>query len=240
MELKRRVGILITSGDVVVEADLWRRLPEPFTLHSARMLLESVTVAGEMKMLREELEPAARRVASAHPELVIFACTSAAGLLGLEGDADIARRVEGITGCRCISVVQAAFTEIRRHPIERLMLLTPYTQEINERLQKTFREAGMPVISTAGLGLEGDPEIGAVPPEEIRGFVETNVRRASLAPDSVFVSCTNFRAFEVAEELEKELGIPVFTSNRGAFHAILSHWGERIPGETATVKDRSG
>jgi len=59
--------------------------------------MESTTVAGEEKMLREELTPAARRVASVHPELVIFGCTSVAALRGVDGDAAIARRVED--GC---------------------------------------------------------------------------------------------------------------------------------------------
>jgi len=226
MKQRRRVGLLVPSSDIVMEADLWRRLPLQFTLHVARMYMESTTVAGEEKMLQEELAPAARRVASVHPELVIFGCTSAAALRGLDGDAAIARSVETIAGCPCVTVVQAALQEIRRLGIQRLLLVTPYIAELNERLQKTFQEAGLPVTGVVGMGLDDDLDIGAVPPEEIQGFVVDATRSATPAPECVFVSCTTFRAFEVAEDLERELGIPVVTSNRGAFQAILRHLGD--------------
>jgi len=71
------------------------------------------------------------------------------------------------------------------------------------------------------MGLDNDLDIGTVPPEEIRRFVVTATQSADPVPDCVFVSCTTFRAFEVAEDLERELGIPVVTSNRAVFQVIL-------------------
>jgi len=226
MEHRRRVGLLVPSSDTVMEADLWRRLPSQFTLHVARMYMEATTVDGEERMLQEELDPAARRVASVYPELVIFGCTSAAALRGLDGDAAIARRVEAIADCPCVTVVQAAFQEIRRLKVRRLLLVTPYIAEINDRLQNTFQEAGLPVTGVVGMGLDDDLDIGAVPPEEVWRFVVTATQRADPAPECVFVSCTTFRAFEVVEDLERELGIPVVTSNRSAFQVILRHLGD--------------
>ena len=221
----RRVGILLPSGDTVLEVDLWRRLPSQITLHVARMYMESTTVAGEEKMLREELTPAARRVASVHPELVIFGCTSAAALRGVDGDAAIARRVETVVGSPCVTVVQAAVQEIRQLRPKCLLLVTPYIAEINNRLQNTFLEVGLPVTGVVGMGLDNDLDIGTVPPEEIRRFVVTATQSADPVPDCVFVSCTTFRAFEVAEDLERELGIPVVTSNRAVFQVILRYLG---------------
>jgi len=118
------------------------------------MYLESTTVAGEEKMLQEELAPAARGIASAHPELVIFGCTSAAALHGLDGDDAIACQVETIAGCPCITVVQAAVREIRGLGVRRLLLVTPHIAEINDRLQNTFEEAGLRVIGVP-LGPRG-------------------------------------------------------------------------------------
>ena len=214
---------MVPSSDTVLEVDLWRRLPPQFTLHVARMYLESTSVAGEEKMLREELIPAARRVASIRPEIVVFGCTSAAALHGLEGDAAIARRVEMITGCPCITVVQAATREISQLGVQNLLVATPYIDELNNRLRATFEEAGLPVIKVVGLGLDNDLEIGAVPPAKIQEFVVAAVKATSPAPDCVFISCTTFRAFEAAEALELQLGIPVVTSNRSVFRAILHH-----------------
>jgi maleate isomerase len=187
------------------------------------MYLATTTVAGEEQMLDEELAPAARRLASVRPELAIFGCTSAAALRGLEGDEAIAGLVEQIVGCPCITVVKAAFQEIRQIQPQHLLLVTPYIEELNERMRATFREAGLPVTAVVGMGLDDDLDIGAVPPQRIRKFVVSSARDVTPAPECIFVSCTTFRAFEAAEEIEQELGIPVVTSNRGVYRAILHY-----------------
>jgi maleate isomerase len=225
MHDRRRLGLLVPSSDIVMENDLWRRLPSGSMLHVARMHLEETTVAGEERMLDHELAPAAHRLAAVRPEWVVFGCTSAAALRGLDGDAAIADLVEHIVGCPCTTVVQAAFKEIQRASPGQLLLVTPYIEEINERMLKTFAEAGLPVTRVVGMGLDDDLDIGAVPPHRIYDFVVAAVRETIPAPECVFVSCTTFRAFEVAESLEQELGIPVVTSNRAVYQALMRHLG---------------
>jgi len=218
---RRHLGLLVPSSDNVMESDLWHRLPTKVALHVARMYMESTTVAGEEKMLQEELGPAARRLSSVRPELAIFGCTSAAALHGLDGDAEIARQVSETTGCSCITVIQAALEEIRRVDAQSLFLVTPYVAEITKRMMNTFIEAGLPVIGADGLGLDDDLSIGKIQPNEIKEYVLDTVRqKAKTQPDSVFISCNTFRAFEVAEELENELEIPIITSNRSVFRVI--------------------
>lgn len=221
MELRRRIGLLVPSSDTAIEVDLYRRLPEQFPLHTARMHLEATTVVGEEKMLEEELVPAARRLAAIRPELVIFGCTSATALHGVEGDAAVARHVESVVGSPCMTVIQAVMERIQSLSPKSVLLVTPYIEELNRRLRDTFLEAGLPVSGVVGMGLDSDLEIGGVTPEEIRRFVVRVTRKATPLPDCVFVSCTTLRAFEVAERLERELAIPLVTSNQCVFRAVL-------------------
>lgn len=223
MEEPRRLGLLVPSSDIVMEADLWRHLPEIATLHVTRMLIESTTVIGEKKMLKEELIPAARRLGSVKPELAIFGCTSAAALHGLDGDSEISRRVAAEVGCHCITVVQAVLEELREVNANRIFLVTPYISEITQRLMNTLEEAGVSVIGAEGLGLYNDLEIGSVQPKDIKDFVLRCVDHSEIPPDSVFISCTTFRALEVAKKLEIDLGLPIITSNRSVLHVILRY-----------------
>jgi len=218
---RQRIGLLVPSSDTAIEVDLYRRLPERFTLHTARMHLEATTVAGEEKMLNEELVPAARRLAAVRPALAVFGCTSATALHGVEGDAAVARRVASIVGSPCMTVIQAVVEEIRRLSLGNLLLVTPYVDELNHRLRGTLLEAGLPVTGAVGMGLDSDLEIGAVPPEEIRRFVVGVTREATPRPECVFISCTTFRAFDAADQLEQELAVPVVTSNQCVLRAIL-------------------
>ena len=223
---RHRIGLIVPSSDVAIEADLWRRLPPHLTLHVARMYLESTTVAGLEKMLDEDLARAAREVASVRPEAVIIGCTAAPTLRGLAGDAALALRTAEIAGCPCITVIQAALHELRRIAPQRLFLVEPYNTELGARLKKTFLEAGISSIGDAGMGLEDDLDIGAVTPAEIHAFVAQAVRSTTPAPDCVFVAGTTFRSFEAAEGLERDLGIPIVTANRSVFKAIVRQFGE--------------
>ena len=49
--------------------------------------------------------------------------------------------------------------------------------------------------------------------------------------DIYFISCANIRSIDVIEDLEKELGRPVVTSNQAAFWCALRKIGirDRVP-----------
>lgn len=223
MNRRCKIGLLVPSSDTVIEGDLWRRLPAHVLLHVARMYLSETTVIGEERMLKEELAPAARRVASAEPELIVFGCTSAAALHGLEGDQALSDRIKGIAGCPTITVMQAAVCEIEKLNCSRLFLFTPYVEKLTERLENTLTEAGLPVVGADGLGLDQDLAIAAVSPEEIGKAVIKAASHNRPRPDAIFISCTTFRAFDALGIVEGELGIPVVTSNQAAFQYILDY-----------------
>ena len=224
MKTVHRVALLVPASDTVMEVDLWRNLPPGLNLHVARMYMDSTTVEGQEKMLREELEPAARRVGAVQPELAVFGATSASALHGLEGDKVVSEQVSRWTGCPCITVLQSVLAEIRSLHVRRLLLVTPYVEALNNKLMATLCSAGLPVVGTTGLSLDNDPAIAAVTPEEIHHLVQDSYSRQAVPPDCVFISCTTFRGFESVAGLERDLGIPVVSSNLCAMRAILRYF----------------
>ena len=68
------------------------------------------------------------------------------------------------------------------------------------------------------MGIQSNLEIAQVPPTEIIRFVESHLN--SIAPDCLFLSCTNWRAIETIDALQKKLGIPVITSNQSAIATV--------------------
>jgi len=96
METRPRVGLLVPSSNTVMEPDFWRALPPGATLHTGRMYLEETTPEAEGRMLDEHVLPAARDLATARPDLIVFGCTSAGALRGNQYDADLCRRISEI------------------------------------------------------------------------------------------------------------------------------------------------
>ncbi len=220
METSRRVGLLVPSSNTVMEFDLWRALPPGATLHTARMYLEDTTPEGENRMLDEHVLPAARDLATARPDLIVFGCTSAGALRGNDYDAELCRRISALSGVPTVSVIASIRRAIAASGARRVGVVTPYVDALNQRIKESVEADGVEVVGIAGLGISDNFEIAAVPVEGILDFAERAL--GGLAIDLAFVSCTNFPAVEALPELERRLGLPVVTSNQAAIAAVLA------------------
>jgi maleate isomerase len=68
------------------------------------------------------------------------------------------------------------------------------------------------------MGIRANLEIGRVTPAEILRFADSEL--SGITPDCLFLSCTNWRAIETIQNLQKELGIPIVTSNQAAIEIV--------------------
>ncbi len=220
IETGGRVGLLVPSSNTVMEPDFWRALPPGATLHTARMYLEDTTPQGEGRMLDEHVLPAARDLATARPDLIVFGCTSAGALRGNRYDAELCRRISELSGVPTISVIASVRRAIAASGARRVGVVTPYVDALNQRIKESVEADGVEVGGIAGLGISDNFEIARVPVEEICDFAERVLRRLPI--DLAFVSCTNLPAVSALPELERRLGLPVVTSNQAAIAAVLA------------------
>jgi len=220
METSRRVGLLVPSSNTVMEPDLWRALPPGATLHTARMYLEDTTPEGESRMLDEHVLPAARDLATARPDLIVFGCTSAGALRGNPYDAGLCRRISDMSGVPTVSVIASVRQAIAASGARRVGVVTPYVDALNQRIRESVEADGVQVAGIAGLGISDNFEIAAVPKERVLDFAERTLDGLDI--DLAFVSCTNFPAVAALPELERRLGLPVVTSNQAAIAAVLA------------------
>jgi len=216
--MNARVGLIVPSSNTVAEVDFYRRLPTRATLHTARMYLDEVTPEDEAVMLDEHLPGAVRDLATAHPDVVVFACTSAGALRGNTAEEELVGRIASGTGARAISVAAAVRKAIATRGARRVAVVTPYVESVNQRIRASLEEDGVEVTAADGMGIVANGHIGAVEPEQI---VEFACRKRHGRADLLFISCTNFRALEARERIEQQLRVPVVTSNHAALDAVL-------------------
>jgi maleate isomerase len=218
MAERSRVGLMIPSSNTVMEPDFQDALAGVATVHTARMFLAEVTPEGESRMLDEYALPAARDLATARPDVVVFGCTSAGALRGNAYDAELCGRISAVTGVPTISVIASVRRAVTATGARRVGVATPYVDALNEKIRQSLADDGLEVVAMAGLGIAENAEIGLVEPDAIAGFVAG--RLAGAGADLAFVSCTNFRAVEAIPHLRRRLGLPVVTSNQAAIEAV--------------------
>lgn len=214
-----RVGLLIPSSNTAMEVDFYRALPRDTSVHTGRMYMVDTTVEGEDRMLREFTIPAAEALATATPHIVVFGCTSAGALYGEEYDRDLCARIGAATGAIPVSVIASVNEALRETRAASVAVVTPYVDELNERIKTSLEAAGFEVSAMHGMGISNNFEIAQVTPDEIVDFVRQRIG-TRVAGDALFLSCTNFQALSTLSTLKITYDVPIVTSNLAALHAV--------------------
>lgn len=219
-----RVGLMIPSSNTMMEVDFARDLPPGTALHTARMYMKDTTPAGENLMLDKFVLPAARDLGTARPDVVVFGCTSAGALRGNDFDTELCGRISELTGAPTVSTIRSVREAIEASGAGRIGVITPYVDELNEKIKASIEADGTQVAAITGLGITDNFEIAEVGHDEIVAFAERALGR--LADEAgiglVFASCTNFGAMAARPAIAERLGLPVVTSNQAVLAAAVA------------------
>jgi maleate isomerase len=219
-----RVGLMIPSSNTMMEVDFARDLPPGLALHTARMYMEDTTPAGENRMLDEFALPAARDLGTARPDVVVFGCTSAGALRGNDYDAELCQRISELTHAPVVSTIGAVRAAIEASGAENIGVITPYVDELNEKIKESIQADGIDVAAITGLGITDNFQIAEVGHDEIVAFAVDALGPLAVEGiiDLIFASCTNFGAMAARPAIAERLGVPVVTSNQAVLAAAVA------------------
>lgn len=214
---RTRLGLIVPSSNTTNEPEFYRSLPEGVSLHTARMQLRDANAA-DLTAMADDIERCGELLAHADVDVVAYGCTTGSLVKGPGYDEDIESRLSDIVDAPAVATAAAVKRAFDALDVERVAITTPYISELNEREAEFLTAAGYDVVTIEGLGLEPNLDIGAQRPETAyRKARELETREA----DGVFVSCTNYRTFEMIEPLEADLGKPIVTSNQATLWNAL-------------------
>ncbi len=225
---RARIGLLIPSVNATMEPEFNRFLPEGVSVHVARMVIEELTESGLSKM-EERLEQAARQVTGIAPDLIIFGCTSGSLIKGSRHNKDMARFIEEITGIPAITTSQAVVNCLDQLGIRKVAVATPYNEQINQREKEFLEENHVQVLKILGLGFTRYEPVFPLTKRPVsritlqEPYIAYKLAMEAFVPDAdgTFISCTNFRTFEIIQKLEIATQKPVVTSNQATLALAL-------------------
>lgn len=216
-----RLGLIVPSSNTTNEAEFAGWLPPGVSLHAARLQQERSNAA-ELAEMAAGVGGAADLLATADVDVIAYGCTTGSLVEGPDHARDIERSVTDRTGVPTVATAASIKRAFDALDLESLVIATPYIDELNELEVEYLEAAGYDVVAIDGRGLELNTDIGRQDP---RG----TYRQARALPhdeaDGLFVSCTNYRSFEVIEALERDLDLPVVTSNQATLWDALGRLG---------------
>jgi arylmalonate decarboxylase len=212
----RKVGLIVPSVNTTTEPEFAWIAPPGISFHAARIFM-NVTSAEALRAMNREVHEAARQLSTLSPDLLAYVCTAGSFVDGASGVSALLADLNRAVSCPVVATSAAMVEALRFLRVEKLALATPYPADVTEAERRFLVSSGFDVVACECLGRSG-PQVRPTTFAEIRALV-----RAVDRPDAqaIFISCTDLRATEMVDDLERELGKPMLTSNQVTLWAIL-------------------
>ena len=206
------LGMLTPSSNTTLEpvtAAMIAGLPE-VSVHFSRFAVTQIALSKDAidQFDPTEILRAARLLAHAKVDVLAWNGTSA-GWLGFDTDErlrDLLTRETSIPACTSVLALNEIFD---RTGVQRFGLVTPYRDDVQASIVANYQKHGLYCAAERHLNLQDNFSFSEVTAEQLA----TMVREVALAkPQAIAVFCTNLRAAPLVEQIEAEIGIPIYDS----------------------------
>jgi maleate isomerase len=218
---RAKIGYVLLATEQTVQDDVIRLRPPGVGIHFTRAAIAD-SITNESLSAQADLlaDCAASLLPDGSLDVVCYACTSGSLVIGEERVfAELNRGAPNATATSLISGVIRALETLQA---KRIVIATPYLDEVNQREVDYLEQAGFEVISICGLNLEKDSDMVRVAPDYITEFALAQDRDDA---DAIFVSCGALRTLDVIAEIEARAGKPAICSNQAMIWDCLRRAG---------------
>ncbi|MBC7778996.1 MAG: aspartate/glutamate racemase family protein [Proteobacteria bacterium] len=204
-----RIGLLVPSINTTMETEFWRIAPPGVSVHTARIAGGREGTPEELRNMEQSSKHAASEVAMVEPDVVVYGCTSGSFFEGPEWNTRICEQLSALTKAPTVTTAGAMVACLNENGIRKVDVVTPYVELTNERLKQFAGAFGIQTVKLGTFDMLDMFDHAKVLPEEIYRKVKEMTTPESQA---VFVACTQLRALEVLDMLERDLGKPVYSA----------------------------
>jgi len=210
MSKRKFIGMLTPSSNTILEpitSRILNQIPH-VTAHYSRFTVTEISSNPNAlnQFDNTKIVNAAKLLADAKVNSIAWNGTSA-GWLGFDADRKLCAEIKEATNIETTTSVLTLAEIFTLKKIKNFCLVTPYLDDIQEKIIHNFKNEGFNCIAEKHLGDKGNFSFSDYEPETIKNMVR---EVAKAKPEAITIFCTNFRGGEVVEELEKELNIPIY------------------------------
>jgi maleate isomerase len=227
---RARIGLLVLASDSTIEHE-WRQIIDldGVAFYESRLFNSPTITPESLAAMADELGTATDLLLPGVDfDVVAYGCTSGAMTIGEDRVFELIR--EKRPGVACTTPITGALAGLKALGAERIALLTPYAESVNEMMRAYIEARGIGVPVSGSFSEENDNVASRIAPRSIHDAALELGRHDNV--DAVFVSCTSLRLNDVVEPTEAALGKPVLSSNLAiAWHALrLAGIKDTVPG----------
>ena len=207
---RAKIGYVLLGSEQTIQDDVMQLRPKGVGIHFARLNSPNeithetlAAQAGQLASCAESLLP------DGSLDVICYGCTSGSLVIG---EARVHEKLnQGAPNAKATSLIAGVIRALRQVGAKRLVVGTPYLDEINA-LEKTYlEEAGFEVLDIQGLNIEKDSDMVRVTPAFLQEFA---LSLDHPDADAIFISCGALRTLDVIGEIERQANKPAICSNQ--------------------------
>jgi len=208
---RARIGHVAPSrGDTLVY-EFYKMLPEGFMILNTTGTVRQL-VDGDFENQLQRIEDAVQDLVDNRCDSIIFSGSPLFTRLPFGADRALGKKLSEKYGVPVAAGLTAEVEALKAMKIEKLVVGTPYPNELNERLKRHLEAAGFTVLQIEGYGVIKNADLTDM---QIHAPYQIAKRLYAKAPqaDGVFIACPRWPTFGDVALLEAEMSMPVVTSS---------------------------
>lgn len=234
---QKKIGMLTPSSNTTLEpicSNMVCGLEKTVTMHYGRFRVTKISLEDDAlsQFCDEPMMEASRLLADADVDVIAWNGTSG-GWLGFDVDRNLCKKIEEETGIPATTSMLSQLKAFAEDGVKKIHMITPYTDDINQKIIKEYEKSGIEVVNHAYLAQYVNRSFALVPQEKIQAMFEEVCKDPA---DGISVVCTNLPAMWSVPAMEEKYGITVYdTINTVVWDAmkmvgvnpgLVKNWGK--------------
>ena len=213
---RARIGVVVPVSNTNLEPDMGLLRPDGVSIHFARAGgydLDAVPDSHQMRQFAlNSLDQVIGDLSAVRPDLILYGCTSATLAHGPAFDHEFCASIKQRSGVGAATAAGALVNALTSLGVRKIAFSSPYVATLNDEAIGFLAQSGFETVSRKDVETDlGNYGQGALSPDEVYGLGKA---ADSAEAEALVLSCTEMRAVEAIQALERDLAKPVVTSNQ--------------------------
>lgn len=209
----RKIGLLIPKTNLTVEYELQYLFSKQIINHNdyafyvTKLDYKTNYKDNKLQYLRELAQDSCKKIKDLQyldVDYIAFFCTSSA----------IVSNEISIANNPAVSLVE----EAKNRDISKCLLITPYNEELGQKVESELVKNNITVLKTINLNLLNTKCYFDFGINNLKEFIIENYQDSY---ESIIISCTNLPTIHFINELESLLNTKIISSNSNMFNKII-------------------
>src|SRR5919108_2281132 len=223
---RAKLGFVVLAMEQTVEDDAFALTPSGVGVHFSRIPMSNDATVETLGAMAPAITASASLLLPEDQlDVVCYTCNSGTMVIGEEGV--MAALATAKPEAKATTVMTSVVRGLRALGARRLVVATPYLDEVNDYVLEFLVARGFEVLDLEGLNIRENTAIDRVEPAFLREYARALDRPDA---DAMFVCCGALRALDIVGVLEEDVRKPVVVSNQAMMWDCL-----RLAGVDAAV-----